>query len=266
MNRETACLRFEDLVSAERELTPDERRFVTTHRESCADCRAWESLREGLRPFTDTAAEDVPETVAAAVWPSVEARVASSSGDPSRAARPRRRSGFPAGDPLRPRRWSASRLMPALAAAAAVLVVVTGLLAFRVRGLERREQALLTALDRREALLDDLRRQVPDGAGAGATVELAGLVPEGGTTVGDLLLALDALPPDRDLLSPTQAETLMRRLVAAVGGEDPRLASVRTDDGLQAGEAARLLSAFALDPEQKISRTRLLVVSRGIGL
>ena len=266
MNRETECGRIEDLLSPGRDLTEAERRDVGDHLRTCEGCRDWARLRDTLQPFVEATAEDVPDILAASVWPQVEARLAAPGAGGAQAAPRRRRTVFPAGDPLRRSWWAAPRLVPALAAAVVVLVVGAGILAGRVRTLERHERALTAALERRTELIDDLRRQVAADMGAGSTIELAALATGGETTAGDLLRQLEALPPGRDLLTPGQAGLLMRRAAAALNEDPGRLPRIEIADGLQAGEAVQLLAAFSLDPDQKISRTRLHAMSRGLGL
>jgi hypothetical protein len=229
---------------------------LRNHAAACEDCAMLLRVHEHLAtlPLAELEAA-VPDELVASVWPRVAAAVAI-----GKSARLRETRGWQG--------WS--WLVPAMAAATLLLFIGSGLMYRELRESRRRESALLEQIAERERWLAELGlRSSADpvtrtaGLAGQATWERA-LARRRSVSVGELSRMLSRLPATTTILDASQLEALYKSipfwLAPAVRGA---AADVRTEDGLQAGELARLVEALGIDSSRRISTARLLALAGG---
>jgi len=249
------CRVFQDQMDRLGEGTlPDEGiRQLRLHAETCPDCAMLLRVHEHLlEPSPGDLEAAVPDHHVGGMWADVERRIE------------RGGSGL-----TRPR-TSGSRqrvTVPVLAAACVLLFVGTLFLFGEVRSLKDREQVLTLKL----AELD-LRTS---SAGVSHTSDTSGLARwermlsrRESVTLADIENRLAGVPASVSVLDARSTEVLLRRLLALTPPGQPRrgevMDAIRSEDGLQAGEARWLIAALDVNPEVPIPTDRILAWSRNL--
>jgi hypothetical protein len=197
----------------------------------------------------------VPDELLGSVWPRVQAGIA--------ARDPARRS-----DPMRWQGWN--RLVPVLAAATLLLLVGSGLLYREVRQLHQREMDLVQRIvrqDRRLAELDIRTSMDPVARAArlaGRAVWERALERHNSLSVSELEAMLRNAPTNATLFTASELEVVANSIpVWSATALETALSTIESDDGIQAGELLRLIEALDINPEKRISTSRILAISRG---
>lgn len=258
MNTESNCEQYQDTLDnlAEKTATADEIRRLRDHARTCSDCTMLLEMHEQLAsPSMGELESRVPDHLVEGMWPRVESEIM--KGDRLTARENRRRPIW---------RWVA-------AVQAAAIVLLAGAAAFlfvELRDLRLREATLAEKVTRQEQHLTALDwRTSRDGSGiesasSGGLARLRRLatVP-GGATVAEITQFLERLPEDSQVLGARDANRLITQLPYAVSGDyDTNLDDIDTEDGLQAGEALRIIAALNLDPSQQFPAGRVREISK----
>lgn len=255
MTENGGCDQFQDELDKifEGEASETDTLRVKRHAESCPDCAMILKIQDnlGTAPLNELEAA-VPDDLVDGMWPRVEREI--TRDDRRRAAESPRR-------PL----W---HWVTAAQAAAIVLLAVAGTIQFselrqvRVRELALAEQVAvqrdqLAALEWRT---EQVFSRPPEFAG-GEWRQRFGRSDR--FTVGEMARFLEKLPPDTQVLNARETRGMMAmlpRLVTGAGTEE--LAGIHAGDGLQAGEALRVIAALNLDPSQRFPASLIEKFSR----
>jgi Tfp pilus assembly protein PilN len=166
----------------------------------------------------------------------------------------------------RPRVW---RWVVAAQAAAIVLLAVGAAMLFgELNKTQRSETALTEQMAMQEQRLAAVERWTSTTTAQtahrmGGTTWQRQLADMENVTVAEAVRYLERLPEDDLVLDVRGAKRLMMQLPYAVSGARPAaLTDIRTDDGLQAGEALRLIAALDLNPSQQFPAGRITGLSR----
>jgi hypothetical protein len=192
----------------------------------------------GESPLSELEAA-VPDHLVDGMWPRVE--LETMRDDWRRAAE-------------RPRRvvW---RWVAAAQAAAVVLLAAGATLLFgELKDIRVREIALAEQVAVQKERLSTLERRTERSTTRTAAVARGGerLGRTAGVTVAELIRYLEKLPADAQMLDARETRRLMTQLPGALPNARPeKLSEITADDGLQAGEALRMITALDLDPSQR---------------
>lgn len=256
MKKEIDCQIFEDQLDAlsRGALPEDATQQLRLHTGTCPNCAMLLRMHEHLLyPSLEELETEVPDVLVASMWPQVSAEIA------------HQQSRHPAGLTSRRRR---SWLVPAAAAAGALLLIGSGFLLSEVKRLRDREGVLVQRIAERERWLAQLGPASPNAVArtagfAGGRAWQRMLARAGSVTVSELSAMLAGLPPSATIFGPSTAERLLRRVpVLRTAAWERVLAGVRLEDGLQAGEALELIRAADLPSGQDILTARILELSR----
>lgn len=257
MNTESNCERYRDIVDKlfENTASAEEIRLLREHATLCADCAMLLEMHEHLEgPTMGDLETEVPDHLAEGMWPRVEMEIMR---DDWRQLGKRRRS------PVW--RW----VVAVQAAAIVVLVGGTALLFSQIGQLRHREAALEAKLKQQEQHLTALDwRTSRTGAGTttasnGGSAWLRRLAASDDVTVAEVTQFLERLPADSQVLGARDANRLIAQLPYAVSGvHAAALDDIHTEDGLQAGEALRLIAALDLNPSQQFPAGRIAGISK----
>jgi len=256
VTRKIDCEVFQDQLDALAQGTLSEEGIakLRLHAGSCRDCAVLLRMREHLEGLSAVASEAaVPDGWVSSMWPRVQAEVATR--ESCRLQRSLRR------------RWSWP--VPAMAAATLLLAIASGLLFAELRRLRDREQILVQQVQDQQRWLAELDVRTS----ASAVARTAGLA---GTSIWERVLAnresisvselsglLAGLPPSTTLLSAAELRELIRRVpYLRTGVWETVLTEIQAEDGLQAGEALRLIEVLGLPVDRSISMARVLNLSR----
>lgn len=241
------CQIFGDqLDSLKRGALPDEMvELLFHHAESCPDCATLLGMVERLSGMSAPELEaSVPDSLVRGMWPRVDAQISAERG-----ARTTARTGFLARMVGGGARW----LVPAQAVAIVVMLVGGGALLGTIEKVRHREDILLERLKAQEQRLSELDRRVKT-TNAGRLVgwgersflrRAVGDVED--LTVAEILEFLRSVPGDTQILSPSEADRLRRRMERDwATAQSAAWRDIVTSDGLQADEALALLSEMEL--------------------
>jgi hypothetical protein len=257
VNTQSNCERHQDIVDKlfENTASVEEIRLLREHANLCADCAVQLEMHEHLEGVRLEDLESrVPNHMVEGMWPRVEMDIMR---DDWRSLGERRRS------PVW--RW-------VVAAQAAAIVVLAGgaaLLLGELQQIRHRETALAEKLTQQGQQLTALEwRTSRTGTGAvtystGGSMWLRRLAGTDDVTVAEVTEFLERLPEDSQVLGARDANRLLAQLPYAVSGvHGAALDDIHTDDGLQAGEALRLIVALDLDPSQQFPAGRIAGISK----
>lgn len=260
MKRNIDCEVFQDQLDrlVKGTLAEDMVAQLRRHADSCADCAALLDLQRRLSVSSRADLEAaVPDEYVTTMWDRVRADIASQG-----ARRGSRGGGRPAS------RW----LVPGLAAASVLLLLVTGLLVRELKRLQAREQVLAQQVADHERWLTELDTRTRGGPIA-RTAALAGsqvwerlLSRRESVSVAELEALLASLPARALVLSVDEWQGLegtvpfgMRSVWAGA------TSVVESEDGVQAAELLGLLNALDLEPDRRVSTARILALRGAAG-
>jgi hypothetical protein len=242
---DSGCNRFQDELDRlfEGEASDTDTLRLKEHAESCPDCAMLLKMRAHLEGASLSELEAaVPDRLVDGMWPRVELEIMRD--DWRRAAEKPRRAVW---------RWVA------VAQAAAIVLLAAGaaflfgdLNQLRVRELTLTEQVAvqkeqLDALEWRTA--QSITRPAAVAAG-GAWYRRLGQA--GDVTVAEMTRYLEKLPADTQILDARETRRMLAQLPGAVPGARPeKLSGIKADDGLQVGEALRMITALDLERSQR---------------
>lgn len=292
MNRLITCENFMERLEAmaSHAMPGEELVRLEKHADGCPDCAMLLRLHVHLADESLADVETrVPDALVAGMWTRLQAEMRGRTGTAaSHAPTNRWQHRFCSLRGTRPRS-AAGWLVPALAASVMILLFGGGYLLGEVNQLKQRERLLVASLLQQEQmaasgvgtrsawrslspapqLLAGMNRgpawlglsRMRSSERTGLTRTLAG---ERELSVVQLANLLATLPPRAEVLSGEAIRTArwqrsrqreFRRVAEA--------ANVPIEDGLQAGEALRILEKLELNPERTFSTTRLLVLATG---
>lgn len=257
MNTQSNCERYRDIVDKlfENTASAGETRLLREHATLCADCAMLLEMHEHLEgPTMSDLETEVPDHLAEGMWPRVEMDIMR---DDWQSLGERRRS------PV----W---RWVVAVQAAAIVLLAGGAALLFgELQQIRHRETALAEKLTQQEQQLTVLEwRTTRPGTGtatasSGESVWQRRLAGANIVTVAEVTQFLERLPGDSQVLGARDANRLIAQLPYAISGvHAAALDDIHTEDGLQAGEALRLIAALDLDPSQRFPAGRIAGISK----
>jgi hypothetical protein len=260
VKRNVDCEVFQDQLDGllEGTLAEDVVGQLRRHASSCPDCRALLDLEERLAASSRAGLEAVvPEEYVTTMWGRVRADIA------SQGARRGSRWG------VRP---VSGWLVPGLAAAALLLLLVTGLLARELKRLQAREQVLAQQVADHERWLTELDTRTREDPIA-RTAALAGsqvwgrlLSRRESVSVAELEALLASLPSRATVLSLEEWQGLERAVPLGMRSVWAGAASaVESEDGVQAAELLALLDALDLEPGRSVSTARILALRGAVG-
>ncbi len=231
MNLKEDCRLFEEQLelSLTGRADADTAARLEAHLADCPDCAALAELRRAITDGRGAEAEDVPEEILRDFWPDLRETLEERRGE-------RRRR------PLWP---------VALAAAALLSLLLNLALLSTLNERGKHEGQLLELLAERETTT---RVEPATGRNGGLIARHASM------KLGDLLVALESLPPETVILSPDQARHLARHLEAADAIVDRRELQSLLRDDLEAEELRRWLARHPVDPEIQLSPRDLAVL------
>ena len=263
MSKPVDCRVFQDQLDslAAGALPPEGLKGLYSHARSCPDCEALLKMHEHLASSERADLEAaVPDEYVEEMWPRVRGAIAKAEAVESLPVRRRRIMGWPAA---------------ALAAACLVLIAGSAFLYSELIKIKEQERVLSRRLALQVSAFEEARAltlgagsrtytEEPRGLIAGRRLQMA-LSGRDRVTVGELMRMLGRLPADMEVLNAAGAETAIRRISPwGAGAWAESAAEIRTEDGLQVGEAIYLIEAMGFNPDMSISADRLVSLSRGL--
>ena len=244
------CERYQDALDRlfEGAASEDDVRRLRGHAASCPDCETLLDIHRHLHGAPQAELESsVPDRLVEGMWPRVELELLK---DDWRQTHRHGRS------PV----W---RWVAAVQAAAIVLLAVGALyLHGELESVKTREAGLTDWMASQQQRLSELEDRAPSSPDrfevhASETIRQRRLESAGDVTVGEVTRYLQRLPAHTQVLDARGARRLLVRLAgelpAADAGMRPdELPGITLRDGLQAGEALRLIAAFDLDPSSRL--------------
>jgi hypothetical protein len=209
-------------------LGEDERELVRAHLSSCAECGEIYRYKQAIFFDRDSAEKSVPDDIASSFAASVVAGFAAA------------REGGGAG-----RSWASRYLMPAMAAAIALFIFITGFMLSEIRHLRGENSGLRGEVAAMETALYRAG-EAKEGRGA-VFSRLSG----GRMTVGEAVRILEYMPEGTTVLTEREAERMIagdRRLSRYAGhmGDKP------WEGGLTSTELLLLISVLEIDHGTRI--------------
>jgi len=250
------CERFQDDLDRVFEGTGTETAMdrLREHARSCPDCAMLLEMQRHLTSPSQAGLEaTVPDHLVEGMWPRVELDIMRDEW---------RRSG-------ERRRAPAWRWVVGVQAAAIALLIVGSAYQFSALKTIRSDEAALTEkLARQDQQLASLAwnaQRTEERLGtrtAGSTLQRR-LGADGEMTVAEVTRFLEQLPEDSRVLGAKETKRLVAQLsYTRSGAPSTGLEDFRADDGLQAGEALKLIASLELDPSQRFPSARLARLSR----
>jgi hypothetical protein len=267
VSQDVDCQVFGDQLDAlvRGELPGDGMRQLRAHAEACPECAMQLRVQEHLvRPSLTDLEAQVPEEMLASLWGRVEGELESLEEIPetgggvvgaSRWARRGPGAGLPAGKgpAFRPRfGW----LVPALAAATALLLFSTGYLSLERARLLEREGYLAQQVAEQQRWLAELQVG-PDADPVARTAALAGKSPwlralsrQESITVQGLRSLLERIPGDRIIMTRVQVEEALRsRTPLSLPLLREVLGELETRDGVSVRDLLDALEGNGVGPD-----------------
>lgn len=256
MSNNTDCEQFQDVMDElfEGAATGDAVEQLREHAASCPDCAMLLKMSEHLKGSSLSELEAaVPDRLVEEMWPRVELDVM-------------RDEWRKKGEKGRPSVW---RWVAAAQAAAIVLLAIGAAMLFgELNETQRRETALTGQVASQEQRLAAVElwtsiTAAPSAHPTGGPAWKRQLADMENITVAEAVRYLERLPEDDLVLDVRGTKRLMMQLPYAVSGVPPdALTDISINDGLQAGEALRLIAALGLDPSQQFPAGRISGLSR----
>jgi hypothetical protein len=210
------------------------------HAASCPDCAMLFEMHRQLEGTSQAELEAaVPDHMVEGMWPRVELDIMR---DSWREAGERRRS------PVW--RW----VVAVQAAAIALLIAGSAYLFIELNRIRHDEAALIERIAVQDEWIETLeeRTSPPEERPAAVTADFTRRRLPAGVTVAEATRYLERLPEDASVLGARDTRRLLTQLPYAFPGTGRETtAGIRADDGLQAGEALRLIASLNLDPSQR---------------
>ena len=260
MKDETGCREFQKLLDrvVGGTISREDEIQLKQHAGECPDCAMLlEMHRYVISPSGLELEAAVPDGMVDTMWRRVMADISQRSAGRSAAGS---------------RLWPVMKLLvPALSVVVVILAFVSGFMFSELRQLRTREQELMHEVGHRDDLIAYLSAEqegFPSERGlfrAGSMMIRRGLPQQEIFTAEELLTLLNKLPPDVTIMGPDDARLLLSRRILPRGvgsGDLPDYIDLR--DGLQAEEVIRLVEWLGLDPDETISRDRVLALTNQI--
>lgn len=272
MSREVDCLVFEDQLDAlaEGRLPEEGVRQLRLHADACPTCAMQLKVIEHLLgPSLEDLEARVPPGMVSSMWPGIQANLrdraqADSESFPgllrSRLFGGRRRSEKVS--------FGAPHLgwaVPALAAAAVVLLMATGFLFAELHRVKAHEQALADQLTEQAGRLAELDARTEAVARTaeltGRTAWIRALSREERVSVAQLEHMLRSVPAGSTILDAARVETLLASSSSwTPAGWKAALGALEGDGDLTVGKLLRILASADLDPRTTVSTSRLVAL------